>query len=66
MALLSCDVSNSRFWFLLNPVGDCSGHNDTPVSSHCPGGKHNGGEAGHRVNSPIECSPISVAPPSGM
>ena len=49
-----------------NPVGDCSGHNDTPIGSCCPGGKDHGGEGGHQVNSPIESSPISVAPPSGM
>ena len=50
----------------LNPAGDCSAHNDTPTDSHCPGGKDHGVEGGHQVNSPIESSPISVAPPSGM
>ena len=50
----------------MNPVGDCSAHNDRPIGSRCPGGKDHGVEGGHQVNSLIESSPISVATPSGM
>ena len=50
----------------MNLARDCSAHNDTPIVSPCPGGKDHGVEGGHQVNSPIESSPISVAPPSGM
>ena len=57
---------NFCFWFLLNPVCDCSGHNDTPTHSHCPGGEDHGDDAGHQLNSPIKSSSISVASPSGM
>ena len=57
---------NFCFLVFLNPVGDCSAHNDTPIDSPCPGGKHHGVDGGHQVNLPIESSPISVAPPFGM
>ena len=65
--IFSCDVFViSFFLFFLNPTGDCSAHSDTPIVSPCPGGKDHGVEGGHQVNSPIESSPISVAPPAGM
>ena len=57
---------NFCFWFFLYEVGDCGSHNDTPIRSRCPSGKDHGVEGGHQLKSPIETSPISVAPPSGM
>ena len=50
----------------MNPIGDSTGHNDTLIGSRCPGGRDHGGDAGNQVNSPVESSPISVAPPFGM
>ena len=39
---------------------------DSPIGLRCPGDKDHRGQASPEVNSPIETSPISVAPPSGM
>ncbi|KAE8795928.1 hypothetical protein D1007_29119 [Hordeum vulgare] len=43
--------------------GTCHNHNvhDTPISTRIPDGKDHVVKVGHEVNSPMECSPISVA-----
>ena len=59
------------FLLFLKPLGKNVGTGpndavyDSPIGSRCPSGKDQGGQASPEVNSPIETSPISVAP-SGM
>ena len=57
------------FW---NPPGNFVGTGpnddvyDSPIGMRCPGGKDHSGQASPEMNSPIETSAISVAPPFSM